>query len=73
MQVFQKLNPTKQPSYKNHEDLRHIQQNKYKMPKRHQREVSMSDNVFAVPSVAISELKLISAGLEHAYISMAGV
>jgi hypothetical protein len=33
----------------------------------------MSDNVFAVPSVAISELKLISAGLEHAYISMAGV
>ena len=57
MQVFQKLNPNKQPSFKNPEDLKYIKQNKYKMPKRHKREVSMSDNVFAVPSVAISELK----------------
>ena len=57
MQVFQKLNPNKQPSLKNPEDLKYIKQNKYKMPKRHKREVSMSDNVFAVPSVAISDLK----------------
>ena len=45
---------------------------KHKIPKKHQRNISMTD-VQAVPIVAISDLKNKVAGIDNQYISVAGI